>query len=156
MKRQASYGELAWLGEQFDQQLKEKSVMLCDEDYRSEAFMDFVSQYEDGVDNPTVNLLYPNRMIDNDILEAINEHYENQNSETRYWWLGDTGVCVCHNALSDMDDIDEVTPQKVRDVYDSIISKRVMAERLDGVVSNKDEVMNLVDDLGLEIISITK
>ena len=99
-------------------------------------------------------------MITDEMIEAINEHYENTGSEKRYW-VHESEKCgtmyfVCHNALSDMDDIDEVTEEQVMKVYNSIISKQVMAERLDGVVSNKDEVMNLVDDLGLEIISITK
>ena len=63
MKRQVSYGELAWLGYEFEQKLKAKGITLCDDDYRTEALMDFVSQYEDGNDEPELNLLYPDRMI---------------------------------------------------------------------------------------------
>ena len=63
MKRQVSYGELAWLGQDFEHKLMKQGVTLCDEDYKTEAFMDFVSQYEDGNDSPELNLLYPDRMI---------------------------------------------------------------------------------------------
>ena len=63
MKRQASYGELYELGNRFDQLLLDRGITLCDEEYKSEAFMDFVSQYEDGNDEPTLNLLYPTRQI---------------------------------------------------------------------------------------------
>lgn len=63
MKRQVSYGELAWLGYEFEQKLKAEGITLCDDDYRTEALMDFVSQYEDGNDEPELNLLYPDRMI---------------------------------------------------------------------------------------------
>ena len=63
MKRQVSYGELAVLGQLFEQQLLSKGVTLCDDDYRTEALMDFVSQYEDGNDNPQLNLLYATREI---------------------------------------------------------------------------------------------
>ena len=63
MKRQVSYSELAWLGYEFERQLKEAGITLCDDDYSTEAFMDFTSQYEDGNDKPELNLLYPDRMI---------------------------------------------------------------------------------------------
>ena len=63
MKSQVSYGELAVLGQLFEQQLLSKGVTLCDDDYRTEALMDFVSQYEDGNDNPQLNLLYATREI---------------------------------------------------------------------------------------------
>ena len=63
MKRQVSYGELAWLGYEFERKLKESGITLCDDDYATEALMDFTSQYEDGNDKPELNLLYPDRMI---------------------------------------------------------------------------------------------
>ena len=63
MNRQPSYAELAWLGQQFDHELMQRGITLCDDDYRTEAFMDFVSQYEQGVDFPSLNLLYADRMI---------------------------------------------------------------------------------------------
>jgi hypothetical protein len=62
-------------------------------------------------------------MTIDEMIEAINEHYENTNSETRYW-IGDNNVIfVCHNALSDMDDIDEVSEERVRKVYETIKTK---------------------------------
>lgn len=63
MKRQVSYSELAWLGQDFETKLMKQGVTLCDDDYNTEAFLDFVSQYEDGNDEPELNLLYPDRMI---------------------------------------------------------------------------------------------
>ena len=63
MERQASYRELADLSQLFEQQLLSEGVTLCDDDYRTEALIDFVSQYEDGDDNPQLNLLYPTREI---------------------------------------------------------------------------------------------
>ena len=59
--RDISYAELAWLGNEFDKQVEEQGVVFHDDEYREEALMDFVRQYEEGDDNPKLQLLYPER-----------------------------------------------------------------------------------------------
>lgn len=56
MTRQASYGELVDLEERFDRQCNEMGITWTDDEIRNEAYLDFCSQYEDGNDNPEVNL----------------------------------------------------------------------------------------------------
>ena len=58
-----SYGEVAELGNQFDKQLLEKGITLCDDEYYTEALLDFIDQYQNGNDKPEVNLHYPHRQI---------------------------------------------------------------------------------------------
>lgn len=60
--KEVSYGELYELSRMFDKELIEKGVTLCDEDYRTEAFNDYVEQYQNGR-TPSLNLLYDNRHI---------------------------------------------------------------------------------------------
>lgn len=62
-------------------------------------------------------------MVTDEMLEAINEHYENTDSEIRYWRYGNDYLCVCYNALSDMDDIDDVSEEEVKRVYETIKTK---------------------------------
>jgi hypothetical protein len=49
----------------------------------------------------------------------INSKYENQNSETRVWKYGDR-YFICYNALSDMDDISEITEDRVKRLAQSL------------------------------------
>ena len=63
-------------------------------------------------------------MVTEDTVIAINCHYENQNSETRVW-MQENDHCglmffICYNALSDMDDIYEVTEEKVESLARSL------------------------------------
>ena len=53
------------------------------------------------------------------MVEAINEHYENTGSEIRYWIEGDY-YFICYNALSDMDDIDEIPLSYIERKYKEI------------------------------------
>lgn len=62
-QRDISYGELAELGDLFEKQLLEKGITLCDDEYRQEALLDFIDQYQNGNDKPEVNLHYPHRQI---------------------------------------------------------------------------------------------
>lgn len=52
---------------------------------------------------------------------AINEYNENHGSETRYWI--EPHLFVCHNALSDMDDIYEINAEQIEKAYDKIKDK---------------------------------
>ena len=52
-----SYGEIAVLGHEFDKQCEELGIEWIDEDVKEECFNDFISQYEDGNDEPEVRLL---------------------------------------------------------------------------------------------------
>lgn len=60
-----------------------------------------------------------------EIVEKVNEYYENNNSETRYWiqYSDKCGVMffICYNALSEQDEIYEVSEEKVRKDYDKIV-----------------------------------
>ena len=76
MKRQLSYGEIAELNLWFDKYLRENGITLLDDDYYTEAFMDYQSQYEDGNDNPEVNLLYPTRMLQVGTLVRFTDCFE--------------------------------------------------------------------------------
>ena len=58
-----------------------------------------------------------------EMIEALNCHYENMNSEKRYW-IGDNDVYfVCYNALSAMDDIDEVSLEHIKNIYKNTFAK---------------------------------
>lgn len=57
-------------------------------------------------------------------IELINQHYENKDSETRYWvdWTDEHNAryYVCYNALSDMDEIYETNESAINKIYEEI------------------------------------
>lgn len=58
-----------------------------------------------------------------EMMVELNNYYENNNSEKRYW-LGNNDIYfVCYNALSDMDDIEEVSEEQIRKQYNNVINK---------------------------------
>ena len=62
-----------------------------------------------------------------EMVEELNEHYERMNSEKRYWIEygeeeKDDMYFVCYNALSAMDEIEEVTRQHIRNMYEGTMS----------------------------------
>lgn len=59
-----------------------------------------------------------------EMIEELNCHYENMNSEKRYWINyadeeKDDRYFVCYNALSAMDEIDEVTLEHIKNIYNN-------------------------------------
>lgn len=52
-----SYKEIALLELEFDKQCEERGVEWVSEDVRQESLNDFISQYEEGNDQPEVLLL---------------------------------------------------------------------------------------------------
>ena len=75
MDRQPSYGELASLQVELNKQLEFVGITICDEDYWTEIFNDFVDQYRMGQDQPVANLLYPDRMIQNGSVVKFKDIY---------------------------------------------------------------------------------
>ena len=63
MERNISYGEIFALDQKFEQYLLDNGITLLDDDYRTEAFNDYLDQYRNGNDNPEVNLYYASRML---------------------------------------------------------------------------------------------
>lgn len=55
-------------------------------------------------------------MVTEDMILAINAEEENKGTETRYWKNGNR-YFVCYNAVSDMDDIHEVSADTIRNIY---------------------------------------
>lgn len=55
-QRDVSYGELHELEKEFKKQCDDLGVVWIDTDVREETFMDFVSQYQDGDDDPQILL----------------------------------------------------------------------------------------------------
>lgn len=53
MNNNLSYGELAELTKLFEEQIAERGLNI-DEEQRTEMFMDFVTQYENGNMNPSI------------------------------------------------------------------------------------------------------
>lgn len=56
-QRDVSYGELSMLEELFNEQVKKTGVEFTDDEQRDEARFDFVQQYIEGNDNPTIRVL---------------------------------------------------------------------------------------------------
>lgn len=63
MERNISYGEIFALNQKFEQYLLDNGITILDDDYRTEAFNDYLDQYQNGNDNPEVNLYYATRML---------------------------------------------------------------------------------------------
>lgn len=53
-------------------------------------------------------------------LNAVNAHLEASGSEVRYWFTNNR-FYICGNALSDADDISEVTPDRIEREYDNLL-----------------------------------
>ena len=51
-----SYGELAALEVEFNKQCEQQHVQWTDEEVRQEALMTFISDYEEGDDDPQITL----------------------------------------------------------------------------------------------------
>ena len=56
-----------------------------------------------------------------DMVEMLNTYNENHNSETRYW-IQDDMYFICYNALSDMDEIEEISEEKIRKKFQEIFA----------------------------------
>ena len=56
MERNISFGEIFALNQKFEQYLLDNGITILDDDYRTEAFNDYLDQYQNGNDNPEVNL----------------------------------------------------------------------------------------------------
>ena len=56
MKREMSYEELAMLGQRFDEEIERRYIVFPHEDARLGAWMNYCEQYEEGNDEPHVEL----------------------------------------------------------------------------------------------------
>ena len=56
MAQGISYGELAALEVEFDKQCEQQHVQWTDEEVRQEALNTFISDYEEGDDEPQITL----------------------------------------------------------------------------------------------------
>lgn len=56
MERDVSYGELAALGDMFEQEVRQRNVSFPCDEIREQALLDFIQQYQEGNDNPHIDL----------------------------------------------------------------------------------------------------
>lgn len=53
--------------------------------------------------------------------QEVNTYYENHDSETRLWMTDNGMWFICYNALSDQDDIDEISEKKIDTLYAELV-----------------------------------